>query len=65
MKSRALRMSLLLCLGVCACAAIAHRHGVDRVDYAQVIAVNQWAAHRHATVVWVRYPQARASRKDD
>ena len=65
MKSRAFGMILFLSLGLCACAVTAHRHGADGVDYAQVLAVNQWAAHRHATVVWVRYPQARTSRSDD
>ena len=38
------------------------RQGVARtsydgdIDYGKVIAVNQWALRRHATVMWVNYP---------
>jgi hypothetical protein len=40
--------------------------GIDAdVDYGKVIAVNDWAVKRHATVVWVNYPKKSAVRLKD
>lgn len=64
MKSRAIAMAMLLCLGVSACAGTSARRDANVIDYGKVLAVNQWAAHRHATVVWVQYPQKREKRDD-
>lgn len=63
MKSRTLMVAMMLCLGVSACAGTAVRRDAG-VDYGKVLAVNQWAASRHATVVWVQYPQKREKRTD-
>jgi hypothetical protein len=56
-------VAVLLCLGLTACAGSHGRNGVARassydgdIDYGKVIAVNQWALRRHATVVWINYP---------
>lgn len=62
MRSLTLGMALLLGLGLSACAATGGRDGIarsahgDDIDYGKVIAVNQWALRRHATVMWVNYP---------
>jgi hypothetical protein len=56
-------MAVLLCLGVSACAGTAIRNDAA-VDHVKVQAVNQWAMHRHATVVWLNYPTIREKRKD-
>jgi hypothetical protein len=62
MRSLAIGMAVLLCMGLSACAGSGGRNGVARssydgdIDYGKVIAVNQWALRRHATVMWVNYP---------
>jgi len=65
MKSRAIGMAMLLCLGVSACAGHATRRNADTIDINKVITVNQWAAKRHATVVWVNHPQKREPQHND
>jgi hypothetical protein len=51
-------MAMLLCLGVSACAGTAgntrNNAAGNDIDYGTVLAVNQWAARRHATVVWIQ-----------
>jgi hypothetical protein len=32
----------------------------DDVDVGKVVAVNEWALNRHATVMWVNYPKKSA-----
>ncbi|HEU4665445.1 MAG TPA: hypothetical protein VFS55_15555 [Dokdonella sp.] len=62
MRSLAIGLVVLLALGLSACAGSDGRNGVARrsydgdIDYGKVIAVNQWALRRHATVMWVNYP---------
>ena len=61
-----------LCLAVSACAGTGGSNGMARgrlawtttFDDGKVVAVNQWAVHRHATVVWVNYPKKPAHPKD-
>jgi hypothetical protein len=58
------------CLGLCACAGT--NDGLARgesrmdsdLDAGKVISVNEWAMHRHATVVWVNYPKKSLHPKD-
>lgn len=63
-------MAMLLCLGVSACAGTTgntrnnNAAGTD-IDYGKVLAVNQWAARRHATVVWIQYPVRRDKAHND
>lgn len=63
MRSLAMGMAILLCLGVSACAGTAGstrgNAAGNNIDYGKVLAVNQWAARRHATVVWIQYPVQR------
>jgi len=63
MRSLAMGMAILLCLGVSACAGTAgntrNNAAGNDIDYGKVLAVNQWAARRHATVVWIQYPAVR------
>ena len=68
MRSLAMGMAVLLCLGLSACAgttgSMRGSAAGNNIDYGKVLAVNQWAVRRHATVVWIQYPQAREKRKD-
>jgi len=68
MRSLAMGMAVLLCLGLSACAGTTGSTrgsaASNNIDYGKVLAVNQWAVRRHATVVWIQYPQAREKRKD-
>jgi hypothetical protein len=44
---------------------MARGSSIDRdVDYGKVVAVNEWALRRHATVVWVNYPKKPAYLKE-
>ena len=63
MKSRTLMVAMMLCFGVSACAGTATRNEAA-IDHVKVRAVNQWAAHRHATVVWLNYPTIREKSND-
>jgi hypothetical protein len=62
MRSLAIGVAVLLSLGLSACASTGGHKGMARssydgdIDYGKVIAVNQWALTRHATVVWINYP---------
>jgi hypothetical protein len=62
-------MAILLCLGVSACAGTAgNTRGTaagNNIDYGKVLAVNQWAMRRHATVVWLQYPMRRDKAPND
>jgi len=35
------------------------------IDVGKVLAVNEWAERRRATVVWINYPKKSAHMKDD
>jgi starvation-inducible outer membrane lipoprotein len=55
-----------VCLGLSACAASPQRVAVEReqmqnsdVDWGAVVAVNQWAERRGATLRWIHYPTTR------
>ncbi len=58
------------CLAVSGCAGT--NDGLARgesrmdsdLDAGKVLTVNEWAMHRHATVVWVNYPKKSAYAKD-
>ena len=63
MKSLATGAVLAMGLGLAACAGTSGRSGFVRgssmdgnVDVGKVIAINQWALRRHATVLWINYP---------
>jgi hypothetical protein len=64
MKVLATGAVVLACLGMAACAGSAQMRRGDgpqsRVDVNKVETVNEWAAKRFATVVWVNYPQLAA-----
>ncbi|GAA0715015.1 hypothetical protein [Dokdonella soli] len=69
MKWLAIGAAAAVSLGLSACAGSAGRNGIARsgsmdsdIDYGKVVAVNQWAERRHATVVWVNYPTRRSPR---
>lgn len=71
MRTLATGAAIVLCLAVSACAGTGGRNGMARgsslerdVDYGKVVAVNEWALRRHATVVWVNYPKKPAYLKD-
>jgi hypothetical protein len=36
----------------------------DDIDVGKVVAINQWAVRRHASVVWINYPKKPAHLKD-
>jgi hypothetical protein len=72
MRTLAMGAAIVLCLAVSACAGtsgsngIAHESKMDAdVDVGKVVAVNEWAVNRHATVVWINYPKKSTHQKDD
>jgi hypothetical protein len=65
MRTLAGLAAVVFCLAVSACAGTGGANGFAResrmdsdLDIGKVVTVNQWAVHRHATVVWVNYPKA-------
>lgn len=67
MRTLAIGAAIVLCLAVSACAGtggsngLTHESQMDNdVDVGKVVAVNDWAVKRHATVVWVNYPKKSA-----
>jgi hypothetical protein len=63
MRTLAMTGTMVLCLAVSACAGTGGANGLGRsdkmdgeLDVGKVVTVNQWATHRHATVMWVNYP---------
>jgi len=63
MRTLAGMTAVVLCLAVSACAGtggtknVAQDSAMDaNLDVGKVVTVNQWAVHRHATVMWVNYP---------
>lgn len=72
MKTLTMGAAIILCLAVSACAGTAGPNGLARgsrmdndIDYGKVIAVNQWAERRGATVMWINYPKKSARLQDD
>lgn len=64
MKAFAIGAAVVMCLGVTACAGVDTRSSQSHdpalgpdTDYAKILAVNQWAQRRGATLMWVHYPQ--------
>jgi hypothetical protein len=69
MRTLAIGTTVVLCLAVSACAGTDGRNmGITKsdseIDVGKVITVNEWAVHRHATVVWVNYPKKAPNVKD-
>ena len=65
MKTLAVPAAVVMCLAVSACAGTGGANGLAKesrmdndLDVGKVVTVNQWAVHRHATVVWINYPKA-------
>jgi len=63
MRTLAGLTAVVMCLAVSACAgtggtkSAARESAMDaKLDVGKVVTVNQWAVHRHATVMWVNYP---------
>jgi hypothetical protein len=53
--------AVLLMLGACASPASRSDTAMTAVDAGKVVAVDQWAKRKHATVMWVHYPQTAAT----
>lgn len=71
MRTLAIGAAVVLCLAVSACAGTGGRNGMargssmdDDIDVGKVVAINQWAVRRHASVVWINYPKKPAHLKD-
>jgi len=71
MRTLAMGTAIVLCLAVSACAGTGGSNSMVRgssmdgdIDYGKVLAVNEWAERRRATVVWVNYPKKSAYLKD-
>ena len=72
MKRAVFGLAVGMCLGLCACAQTggtrlnsATPSISEDIDMGKVIAVNQWALSRGATVVWINYPQKPKSSQDN
>ncbi len=72
MRTLAIGAAIVLCLAVSACAGTSGSNGMAReskmdsdIDVGKVVAVNEWAVNRHATVVWINYPTKPVHLKDD
>ncbi len=72
MRTLAIGAAIVLCLAVSACAGTGGSNGMAResamdsdIDVGKVVAVNEWAVKRHATVVWINYPKKSAHPKDN
>lgn len=71
MRTLAIGTAIVMCLAVSACAGTGTRNDMVRgsmdndVDYGKVLAVNEWAERRRATVVWVNYPKKSTHLRDD
>lgn len=71
MKLLPILAASLACAGLSACAANPQRVARERsqmqssdVDWGAVIAVNQWAERRGATLRWIHYPTRRPDKSD-
>ena len=63
MKSLPMLAAAVVCVGLAGCAANPQRVADEReqmqnsdVDWGAVVAVNQWAQRRGATLRWIHYP---------
>lgn len=57
MKALAIGTVALVCLAMGGCATTGRDRTASQVDVGKVLAVNQWAARRHATVLWINSPE--------
>ena len=56
--------TLALAAAVGGCLAMSGCAGTNDLDASKVLTVNEWAVHRHATVMWVNYPKRSAHPKE-
>ncbi|HJT99384.1 MAG TPA: hypothetical protein VJ696_13790 [Rhodanobacteraceae bacterium] len=71
MRTLAKATVIALCLAVSACAGTGGGNGIARgsrmdndIDVGKVVAINEWAERRRATVVWINYPKKPPSLKN-
>jgi hypothetical protein len=69
MRTLALAAAIVGCLAMSGCAGTNDlARGESRMDNdldaSKVLTVNEWAVHRHATVMWVNYPKRSAHPKE-
>jgi len=69
MRTLALAAAIVGCLAMSGCAGTNEMaRGESRMDNdldaGKVLTVNEWAVHRHATVMWVNYPKKSAHPKE-
>lgn len=70
MRTLALAAGIVGCLAISGCAGTdsSFVRGESRmdsdIDANKVLTVNEWAEHRHASVVWVNYPKKSAHPND-
>jgi hypothetical protein len=71
MKTPTAAAATVLFLALSGCATTPGPNGFTRsrmdqdIDLGKVIAVNEWAVRRHASVVWVNYPKKPARLRND
>ena len=69
MRTLALAAAVGGCLAMSGCAGTQDlaRDGSrmdNELDASKVLTINEWAVHRHATVMWVNYPKRSAHPKE-
>jgi hypothetical protein len=69
MRTLGLAAAIAGCLAMSGCAGTNDlARGDSRMDNdldaTKVLSVNEWAEHRHATVMWVNYPKKSAHPKE-
>ncbi|HET6545201.1 MAG TPA: hypothetical protein VFG55_00470 [Rhodanobacteraceae bacterium] len=67
MKLALSTVMIVMCLGLGACAGsngfVRGGPQDQRLDYGKILAVNEWAKTRGATVLWLHYPMINADRQ--